>query len=110
MGSWTREGLQKYRKDCIARGGTLVPDPMMAVKCVPPPTTGTMPIPPGEKELHGLEPTIRPIHWPPSPTTNEEASPTQSGFTSNRMLILVIVLLVLTLMLSGGAAFMFFMR
>jgi hypothetical protein len=105
MGSWTPGALEKYQKDCVARGGTVVPDPMMAARCIEP-DQGE--IPEDDEPLPILEPdAIRPIHTF-SPTTPYPT--TTAPRRSNTTTILIMVIVVLVLLLSAGAAFMFMTR
>jgi hypothetical protein len=98
MGSWGPGALEEYQKDCIARGGTIVPDPMMVSRCVVKPIIPRS-IPPGEKQPQGTEPVQNPQVIQPRSTT---PVPHRSDTT----IILIIVIVLLVLLLSAGAAYM----
>jgi hypothetical protein len=125
MGSWGPGALDEYKEDCIARGGKLVPDPMMAVTCIEP---KERPIPPGKKKnlLHPVDSPPLLITIPPGEKESQggEFIPIGEGVESdapstvfdattppprrfNTTIILIIVILLVVLLLGSGAAFMF---
>lgn len=89
MGSWSPGALESYQADCIARGGTIVEDPLMAVRCVEPPApVGDTPIPLRKKGV-----TLPITKAPIASNMNLEI---------NTILIIIVLVLVLSLSVAVG--------